>query len=132
MKHILTLMLGIFVTPVMAVEVPTEGFGSTKYLTNEDTKLNIWWVEDDVSGIWDGLVTAIQNWLNFFLAIMWLIALVVLIRWGIRMLTAGGNEDGYNTGRKYVKNAAIWLAIIGFSWFVVSAIFWLVGIATGA
>ena len=131
MRYILCVIATIFVTPIYAVEIPTDGFGSTKYLTDEDTKLNIVWVEEDVWAIGDGLVVAIQNGLNLFLAFMWVIALIVLIIWGIKIMTAGGNEDGYASGWKYVKNAAIGLAIIWFSRFVISAIFRLVGIATG-
>jgi len=99
-------------------------FGCAAWQDDDTTEFNVldgW--EWDVD-IW--LEDIIQQWINTFLSVMWLIALVVLIRWWLKMLTAGGNEERYNSWFKYLKNAFIWLFIIGLSWFIVSLIFWAV------
>jgi hypothetical protein len=42
------------------------------------------------------------------------------------MVTATGEEKKYENGLKILKQAAIGLAIIGLSWIIVSAIFWII------
>lgn len=126
---ILCLSIGSF---VFGASAPSDGFWSSKRQQDDTTRINIWWIENS-EWVWDGLEVVIQSFINTFLAALWIIALIVLIRWGIKMLTAAGNEDKYNSWFKYIKNAFIGLFIIWLSRFIVSFIFWAVNlVATGA
>jgi hypothetical protein len=43
------------------------------------------------------------------------------------MVTAAGDDGKYKKGFKILQQAAVWLAIIGLSWIIVSFIFFLIG-----
>jgi len=43
----------------------------------------------------DALINVIRGTVNWVLGIMWLIALIVLLYWGLLMVTAAGNEEQY-------------------------------------
>lgn len=60
--------------------------------------------------------------INFLLAIAGLIAVVFLIVGGFRYITAGGNEDSAEQGKKYLLNSIIGLAIIILSFVIVRVI----------
>jgi hypothetical protein len=80
---------------------------------------------------WEGLLQVVRNFVNWMLGILWLIALIVLLYGGFQMVTAAGNEDRYNAGFKILKQSGIGLVFIGVAWFVVSIIFFLIGVVTG-
>jgi len=44
------------------------------------------------------------------------------------MVTAAGDEEKYKKGFKILKQAAIGLVFIGLAFFMVSVIFWLLGV----
>ena len=46
------------------------------------------------------------------------------------MVTSGGQEDAYKEGLKILKNAAIGIAFIAVSWFLVQFIFRVLGLVT--
>jgi preprotein translocase subunit Sss1 len=46
------------------------------------------------------------------------------------MLTAAGDEEKYNKWFTILKQVALWLVMIGLAWFIVSMIFYLIGIIT--
>jgi hypothetical protein len=78
----------------------------------------------------DGLVNVIKWAVNRMLWILGLIALIVVLYGGFLMVTASGNEDQYNKWFIVLKQAAVWLILIGVAWFIVSMIFWLVNLFT--
>ena len=81
-------------------------------------------------GQWDNLVNVVKWFVNRVLGILALIALLVLL-WGwFQMVTAAGNEERYNAGFKILKEAAAWLALIGIAWFIISIIFFVIGLVT--
>lgn len=94
---------------------------------NQDSTFNPW-----VSGAesWElttsGLLTWIKNVVNFVLWVLSLIALIILLWWWFQMVTAAWNEEKYKKWFTILKQAWIWLALIWFSWLIVSFIFWLV------
>ncbi|HKL43930.1 MAG TPA: pilin, partial [Candidatus Absconditabacterales bacterium] len=74
-----------------------------------------------------GLIDVIKSFINWVLGLLSLIALVILLYGGFKMVTAAGDEGKYKEGFKILKQAGIGLAVIGLSWFVVSIIFWIIG-----
>ncbi len=82
----------------------------------------VWTTSTDVN--WDDrLITTIKNAINRVLWILWLIALILCLRWWFQMLTAAGDDWKVKTWTKILKNAAIWLIVIWISWLVVTLIF---------
>jgi hypothetical protein len=69
----------------------------------------------------------VKNAINWILWILATIALVICLYGWFKMITAGGDEKKYWDGLKVLKQAAIWLAIVGLSWMIVSVIFWFIG-----
>jgi hypothetical protein len=79
---------------------------------------------------WGGLIDTIKSVINWILWLLSLIALIMLLFGGFKMVTAAGDEEKYKDGFKVIKQAWIWLAVIGLSWFIVSIIFWVIGSST--
>ena len=77
------------------------------------------------------LVGIIKNFINWTLGMLSLIALVMLLFGWFKMVTAAGDETKYKDGFKILQQAAVWLAIIWLSWFIVSIIFWVINSAGG-
>ena len=124
------LLLGLWITSLLAVagftvmNVNAQGFDDTAGFAIGDTS--------DIAGVgWadkaGGLVGVVKSFINRILGLLSLIALVVLLLWGFNMVTAAGDEEKYKKGFTIMKQAWIWLAVIGLSWFVVSIIFWIIG-----
>ena len=65
----------------------------------------------------------VANLLSYALGLLALIALIYLIYHGFLMVTAAGSDEQYNRGLKGIKYAAIALAGIGISWFLISFVF---------
>jgi hypothetical protein len=73
---------------------------------------------------WDQRATDyIRIIINWFLAIIGLVALIVIIIWFYKMLVSWDSEAAWWEARKLVMNAAIALTVIGIAWFVVSWFF---------
>lgn len=73
---------------------------------------------------WDQRATDyIRVIINWFLAIVGLVALVVVVLGFYKMLVSSDNEAALWEARKTVINAALALAVIGIAWFVVSWFF---------
>lgn len=105
----------------------TEWFGLTS-VNNSDIK--------GVAGAWldkgDGLISVIKGFLNWVLGLLALIAFALLLYGGFTMVTAGGDEAGYKKWFTVLKNAAMWLAFIALSWMIVSLIFYVLKLVSGA
>ncbi len=65
----------------------------------------------------------VQNIINILLSFTSLIVLIYLIYEWYMIVTAGTNEDQYKEALKKLKNAAIAIAGIAISWFIVTFIF---------
>ena len=78
----------------------------------------------------EGLLQVVRNFINWMLGILGMITLIILLYGGFQMVTAAGDEEKYNAGFNILKQAGIGLVFIGLSWFVISMIFFLIGIVT--
>lgn len=72
----------------------------------------------------------INNFINYALGLLALIALVYLLYHGFLMVSSAGDEEQYGKWFQWLKYAAIALAGIGVSRFVVSLIFYLIQLIT--
>jgi hypothetical protein len=89
-----------------------------------DTKL------EDTGTSWEKNANYIKGYINYFLSITGLIALLYLLYHGFMAVTAGTDEDQLKKGMegvKYAGMAIIWIAV---AWFVVSGVLWLTFIIT--
>lgn len=78
------------------------------------------------------IIDIIKRFINYALGFLALIALVMLLWGGYKMVASGGDENAYKEGLKILKNAAIGIAFIAVSWFLVTFIFFAIGFVTGA
>lgn len=89
-----------------------------------DTKL------EDTATSWEKNANYIKGYINYFLSITGLIALLYLLYHGFMAVTAGTDEDRLKKGMEGVKYAGMAIIGIGVAWFVVSGLFWLSFIIT--
>ena len=79
----------------------------------------------------DTIIDIIKRFINYALGFLALIALVMLLWGGYKMVASGGDEGAYKEGLKILKNAAIGIAFIAVSWFLVTFIFYVIGFVVG-
>lgn len=72
------------------------------------------------------LIEVIRKFINRILTLLATIALVICLWWGFQMLTAAWDENKYKKWFTILKQAWIWLIIIGLSRIIVRLIFWLI------
>lgn len=72
------------------------------------------------------LLDTIKSTINWVLWILATVALVICMYAWFKMLTSWGDSKWYDSGVNILKNAALWLVIIGLSWLIVSAIIWFI------
>ena len=72
----------------------------------------------------DSVIQVVKNFINYVLWFLGLIALVFLLVWWFKIVTAGDDEEAYTKGIATLKNAAIGIAFIGIAWFLVTFIFY--------
>ena len=77
------------------------------------------------------LLAVIRNIINFALGLLGLIALVMLLWAGFNLVTAGEDEAKVGSAKKTLTNAALGIALIAVSWFIVTFIFYVIGLVTG-
>ena len=100
------------------------GMAFAQFGTTQGQTLATQW---QLGGGQGNLITVIKTFINWILGLLSLVALVMLLFGGFKMVTAAGNETKYKEGFKVLKQAAIGLAVIGLSWLIVSFIFLLIG-----
>lgn len=74
----------------------------------------------------DSLIHTIRKAINWVLGLLSFICLCLVIYAGFLMLTSGWDSKKYEKWFWIIKNAWIWLAIIGVSWLIVSLIFYVI------
>jgi len=77
------------------------------------------------------ILDGVKKVINYILWLLALITLILLIRGWLQMLFAAESDDGYKKWFTILKNAAIALAFIAFSWLLVSLIFYVLDLVTG-
>ncbi len=92
------------------------------------------WATDGIKWIWgtwgdakDRIIDVIKNFINYALGFLALIAFGMLIYGGYKMVASGGDDGAYKEGIGILKNAAIGIAFIAVSWFLVTFIFFVMG-----
>lgn len=80
------------------------------------------------TGQWDSFANVVRGFINWTLGILALIALIILLWGGFQMVTAAGDEEKYKKWFTILKQAAMWLAMIGVAWFIISLIFFVINI----
>lgn len=78
-----------------------------------------------------GTLNYIKRVINWALAIVSFVALIVLLVGWFQVVTAAGDDSKLKSWKNAIKKVAIGLAGIAVSWFIVSLIFWVVEKATG-
>jgi len=78
------------------------------------------------------LLTVIKNAINWCLGILATVVLCFCMYWWFKMLTSWTDSKWYEAGRKILKNALIWLAIIALAWMIVSVVFWFIAVMSGS
>lgn len=73
-------------------------------------------------------IAFVRNIINYFLGLLGLVALVIFIVAGFRTVTAWDDDSQYQNAIKDVRR--VWIALLGIalSWFIVSFIFYVVGL----
>ena len=94
------------------------------WLNNENvSEFNTLWTENTSE---DELIDVVKTFINWILGILSLIALIIILYAGFKMVTANWDETKYKDGFKIIQQAAVWLAVIWLSWFIVSMVFRLI------
>ena len=131
MKKILYGFISLFaITPILGISTSfthaqeCSGFWCTNYVSEIKVPWASEWKTDA------SLLDSIKDTINWILGILATVALVICLYAGFKMLTSWWDSKWYEAGLKILKNAALWLAIIGLSWLIVSAIFWFVNLQT--
>jgi len=71
----------------------------------------------------EGFLGFVQSAVNWILALLGLITIIILIYGGFQMVTAAGDDNKYKKGFTIVKQAVIGLILIGVSALIVNLIF---------
>ena len=105
------------------------GFGISDSASEDDTivaraELNIWWVQENKEE--DLIDNIVKSFINWTLGLLGLVALVIALYWWFMMVTARDKEEQYTKWRTILKNALIWIVIIGAAWLILSLVFWLI------
>ncbi len=125
------LLLGLGITSLLAfaglVTMNTANAQVTTQFWDVTSVWGVWvaWADDGVSS--EGLIWVVKSFINWMLGILSLIALMVLLFGGFKMVTAAWDETKYKDGFKVLKQAWVGLAVIWVSWMVVSLIFFVLG-----
>lgn len=77
-----------------------------------------------------GLLDAVKRAINWILGLLALIALIICLWAGFKMLTAAGDSKSYEEGFTMLRQAWIGLVMIGISWLLVSFVFRVINIFT--
>jgi len=85
-------------------------------------------VGETTAGQQEKLLDSVKRFVNYVLALLAFIALIMLLYGGFTMITAAGDEAGYKKWFTVLKNAALWLAFIAVSWLIVSLIFFVLNL----
>ena len=86
----------------------------------------------DTASAWEKTTNLIKLILNYFLALIGLVALLYLLYHGFMAVTAWSNEEKLNKWLQGMRYAAIALFGIWLSWFIISIIFWLLQVVAQA
>jgi hypothetical protein len=127
------LIVAFTVIPVWMIITPNQSFAAGSF---------VWWFwktnyVEEVDTVWtdklqdDKLIITIQTAINWALWLLAAVALGLVIYAWFLMLTSWWDSKKYDQWLSIIKNAAIWLVVIGVSWLIVSLIFYVIQGSTG-
>ena len=138
MKKILAIFMAavtwisVFASSVWTVSAAWSQIAQSREWVTSNTAVQWWvnvaWWTD--TGKWDSIIDVIKNVINYALWFLWLIALVMLLVWWFKIVTAWWDEGAHEEWVKVLKNAAIGIAFIWISWFLVTFIFYVFSLVT--
>lgn len=135
-KNLLHKVLGLYIiawlTTVWLLDTFAQSAGGGGFWVNAQNSAGLNGIAGAWSDQWDWLIGLIKSGINYALWFVSLIAFAMLIWWGYKMVASGGDEGPYKEGIKILKNAAIGIAFIAVSWFLVTFIFAAIGFVTGS
>ncbi len=79
----------------------------------------------------DNVIKTISDVINWVLGLLALIALIILIYTGVKMLINSGDDKAISEWYKTAKNIFIALLFIGASWLIVQFIFYIIKLFVG-
>ena len=121
-KKVLGLIVASTITATTAI-APMSTFAVQGGFMNQNPT-QIWVAGADRGWQWDtGFVSFVQSAVNWILAFLGLITIIILIWGGFQMVTAAGDDNKYKKWFTIVKQAAIGLILIGVSALIVNLIF---------
>ncbi len=120
-KMLVGAFLGMFAVAGTAMVLPsyTEAGWTTSDLKATPNKIS----DDTLKG--DNLLDTISNAINWLLAMLATIAVVICLYAGFLMVTSAWDEKKYEKWLTILKYAAVGIAIVWLSWLIVSVVFWL-------
>lgn len=120
-KLLVGAFLGMFAVAGTAMVLPsyTEAGWTTQDLKSTPNKIS----DDTLKG--DSLLDTISNAINWLLAMLATIAVVICLYAGFLMVTSAWDEKKYEKWITILKYAAVGIAIVWLSWLIVSVVFWL-------
>lgn len=116
----------LLLVAVMAIAIAVGGWAFAQFW-NVGEVWGIQWLGTDQGLWWPNLLDIAKSFINWILGLLSLIALGMALYGGFQMVTAAGDDGKYKEGFKVLKQAAIGLIVVGFSWIIVSSIFWIIG-----
>ena len=107
--------LGMFIGQTFAQ------FGASN---TDASAMKLAWSSLDWKTFW--AMNLVKGFINWVLWLLSLIALWMALFGWFKMVTAAGDDGKYKEWFKVLKQAAIWLIIVGLSWIIISSIFFFI------
>jgi hypothetical protein len=109
---------------------PTDGNNTFTKTTDSASNIGVAKAGQADTGGAGGLIAAVKIAINWVLGLLALIALIICLYAGFKMLTAAGDAKAYGDGFTMLRQAGIGLIMIGISWLLVSFVFWVINLIT--
>ena len=121
-KKLLLWLIAAGTITATTVITPISTFAAGGFMNQHAT--TIWVAGADKGGQGDTwFISFVQSAVNWILAFLGLITIIILIWWGFQMVTAAGDNNKYQKWFTIVKQAVIGLILIGVSALIVNLIF---------
>jgi len=85
------------------------------------------WIEkisNWILGDSESLDVTLQDYIANFLNFLYLIAVIFILYWAFKMFSALWDEEKFNSGKKVIIFACIWIIVIYLAWPIVDLLIW--------
>ena len=79
----------------------------------------------------ESMIDYISKWINYFLAFLWMIVIILIIKDGFIIITSAWDENKKKEAFTNLKNYAIAIVMIWVAFLIVNLIFYFVNVNTG-